>query len=71
MEFFGLVGEVKWRWCCCFGRRCDLGGLDALSRLFYVTLEVFYRDRVVLGRVDGGEAWPGGIVACLDGCQPG
>ena len=71
IEFFGLGGGVGWRWCRCFGRRCGLGGLDALSRLFYVTLEGFYGDRAVLGRVGGGEAWPGSVVACLDGCHPG
>ena len=71
IEFFGLGGGASWRWRCCFGRCCGLGGSNALLRLFYVTLEGFYGDRVVLGHVGGGEAWPGGIVACLDGCQPG
>ena len=71
IEYFGPCGRVRWLWCRCFGQRCGLGGSDDLSRLFYVTLEGFYGDRAVLGRVGGGEAWPGGIVDCLDDCQPG
>ena len=71
IEFFGIGGGVRWRWCHYFGRRCGLGVSNALSRLFYVTLKDFYGDRAVLGHVGGGEAWPGGIVACLDGCHPG
>ena len=71
IEFFGLGGGVRWHWRRCFGRRCGLGGSDALSRLFYATLEGFYGDRAVLGRVGVGEACPGSVVACLDGCQPG
>ena len=62
---------MRWCWCRCFGQRCGLGGSDALSQLFYVTLEGFYGDRVVLGRVGGVEAWPGSLVACLDGCHTG
>ena len=31
IEFFGLGGEVGWRWHRCFGRRCGLGGSNALS----------------------------------------
>ena len=38
IELFGLGGGVRWRWRRCFGKRYGLGGLDALSRLFYVTL---------------------------------
>ena len=70
MEFFGFGGGVRWRWRCCFGSRCGLGGSDALSQLFYVTLEVFYGDRAVLGGVSTGEAWTGGVVAWIDGCHP-
>ena len=45
MEFFGFCGGVMWRWRRCFGRRFGLSGLDALLRLFYVTLEGFFGDR--------------------------
>ena len=38
IEIFGLGGGVRWRWRHFFWRCCGLGGLDALSRLFYVTL---------------------------------
>ena len=71
IEFFGLDGGVRCCWRHCFGQCCSLGELNALSRLFYVTLEGFYGDRAILGCVGGGEAWPGGVVTCLDGCQPG
>ena len=71
IEFFGLGCGVRWRWRRCFGRRCGIGGSNALSQLFYVTLEGFYGDREVLGCVGGGEAWSGGVVTCLDGCQTG
>ena len=71
IELFGIGGRVRWRWRRFFGRYCGLGGLDALSRLFHVTLEGFYGDRAVLGRVGGVEAFPGSVVACLDGFQPG
>ena len=71
IEFFGLGGGVRWRWRRCFGRRCGLGGSNTLSRLFYVTLEGFYGDRAILGRVGGCDAWPGGVVAYLDVCHPG
>ena len=62
IEFFGLGGGVRWRW--------DLVDRTTCRDFFYVTLEGFYGDRAVLGRVGGGEAWPGSVVACLDGCQP-
>ena len=71
IEFFGLGGRVRWRWRHYFGRRCGLGGSDALSRLLYAILEGFYGDRVVLGPVGGGDAWRGSVLTCLDGCQPG
>ena len=71
IEFFDLGGRGSWRWRRYFGRSCGLGVSDALSRLFYVTLEDFYEDRAVLGCVGGGEAWTGSLVACLDGCQLG
>ena len=62
IEFFGLGGGVRWRWHRCFGRRPGLGGLNALSRFFYVILAGFYGDRSVLGRASGGEAWTGIVV---------
>ena len=31
IDFFGLGCGVRWRWSRCFGRRCGLGVLDALS----------------------------------------
>ena len=71
IEFFGIGGGVRWCWRRCFWRRCGLGESNALSQLFYVTLEGFYGDMAVLGRVGGGEAWSGSLVACLDGCQLG
>ena len=67
IEFFGIGGGARWRWRHCFRRRCSLGGSDALSQMFYVTLEGFYGYRSVLGRVGGCESWPGNVVACLDG----
>ena len=70
IEFFGLGGGVRWHWRRCFGRWCGLCGLNTLSRLLNETLEGFYGDRAVLGRVGRGEAFPGGVVACLDGFQP-
>ena len=48
IEFFGLGGGLRWRWRCCFGRRCGLGVSNTLSRLFYVTLKGFYGDRADL-----------------------
>ena len=71
IELFGLGGGVRWRWRRCFGRRFGLGGSNALSRLFYVTLEGLYGERAVLGRVGGVEACPGSVVTCLDVYQPG
>ena len=71
IELFGIGGRVRWRRRRLFGWRCGLGGSDDLLRLFYVTLEGFYGERAVLGRVGGGEAWPGSVVTCFDVCQPG
>ena len=69
--FFGVGGRVRWRGRRCFGRRCSLGGLESLPRIFDVTLKGFDGDRAVLGRIGGGEAWPGKVVTCSDGRQPG
>ena len=71
IELFGLGGGVRWRWRRCSGKHCGLGGSNTLSRMFYVTLEGFYGERAVLGCVGGGESGKGGMVTCLDGCQPG
>ena len=71
IEFFGLDGGVRCCWRHCFGQCCSLGELNALSRLFYVTLEGFYGDMEVLGCVGGGDACPGGVVTYLGGCQTG
>ena len=49
IEFFVLGGGVRWCWHRYFGRHCGIGGSNALSRLFYVTLEGFYGYRSVLG----------------------
>ena len=62
IEFIGIGGGVRWIWNRCFGRSYGLGGSNALSRFFYVTLEGFYGNRAVIGCVGGGEAWPGGVV---------
>ena len=31
IEFLGLGGGVRWHWRRCFGRRCGIGGSNALS----------------------------------------
>ena len=60
MDFFAIGGRVRWRrW---FHWHCGLVGAESLSRLLYVTLESFDGDREVLGRVGGGEDWPGSVV---------
>ena len=65
IEFFGFGLRVSWcRW---FGQRCNIGGADALARLLGMALESFHGDRAILGRVLGGEAWPGILVTWFDG----
>ena len=65
IHFFGFV--IRESWCRCSGRRCDLGGADALARLLDVALESFYGDRAVIGRVGGVDAWRGSVVAGFEG----
>ena len=60
VEFLGF--GYRMRWCRWFGWICDLGGADSLLRLIDVALESFGGDREILGRVGGGEAWPGSVV---------
>ena len=42
-----------------------------MPSLFDVALQIFDVNSAILGHVGIGEAWPGIVVFCFDGCDPG